>query len=66
MYKDYTQQREYKDGQIVFAKTNIKQPLIIRRYVDRVYYCKLKDNLLAKEQVYFARELQASPENQSK
>lgn len=62
MYKDYTLKGEFKDGQTVFAKINTEQALIVRRYVDRVYYCKLKDNFEAKELVYFARELQSSPD----
>jgi hypothetical protein len=50
-------QSKYKVGGIVYAKTNPALKLIIRRYVDGIYYCKVQDDLERKELVYFEREL---------
>lgn len=47
----------YKVGQEVYAKVDPSLKLIIRRYVDRIYYCKIKEDLNRKELVYFEREL---------
>jgi hypothetical protein len=48
---------KFKEGEIVFAIVNPKEKLVIRRYVDNIYYCKLKSNPEQKELVYFEREL---------
>lgn len=50
-------ENKYKEGQEVFAKVNPTLKLIIRRYVDRIYYCKVKENPTQKELVYFEREI---------
>lgn len=50
-------ENKYKEGQEVFAKVNPTLKLIIRRYVDRIYYCKIKENPTQKELVYFEREI---------
>ncbi len=47
----------YKEGTEVYAKVNPSQKLIVRRYIDRIYYCKIKENPMLKELVYFEREL---------
>ncbi len=47
----------FKEGEIVYAKECPTIPLMIRRYVHRVYYCKLVGNEEAKELVYYEREL---------
>ena len=52
-----TPDNRFKEGEEVYAKSNPEQPLIIRRYVDRIYYCKLRDDLNHKELVFFEREL---------
>ncbi|WP_417612308.1 hypothetical protein [Owenweeksia hongkongensis] len=49
----------YKEGQVVHAKVNPTQKLVIRRYVDRIYYCKVQNDLSHKELVYFEREIAA-------
>ena len=48
---------KFKEGDVVCAKENPAKKLIVRRYVDRIYYCKVKDDPNAKEFVYFEREL---------
>lgn len=50
-------ENKYKEGEEVYAKVNPSLKLIIRRYVDRIYYCKIKENPTQKELVYFEREI---------
>jgi hypothetical protein len=52
---------KFKEGETVFAIANPEEQLIIRRYVDRIYYCKLKAHPEQKELVYFERELANTP-----
>lgn len=52
-----TMENLYKEGDVVCAKENPTKKLVIRRYVDRIYYCKVQDDITAKELVYFEREL---------
>lgn len=55
-------ENKYKEGQVVHAKVNPALKLVIRRYVDRIYYCKVQDDLTRKELVYFEREIEADPD----
>jgi len=55
-------ENKFKEGTIVFAKVKPNQKLIIRRYVDGIYYCKIEENVTLKELVFFERELIAVPE----
>lgn len=50
---------KYIDGQRVYAKINPNQRLIIRRYYDRIYYCRSTDGTET-EYAYFEKEI--SPE----
>jgi hypothetical protein len=50
-------ENKYKEGEVVCAKEKPSFKLIIRRYVDRIYYCKIKKDPLIKKVVYFEREL---------
>ena len=50
-------ENKYKEGEEVYAKVNPSLKLIIRRYVDRIYYCKIKEDPTRKELVYFEREI---------
>jgi hypothetical protein len=50
-------ENKYKEGEEVYAKINPSRKLIIRRYVDRIYYCKIKEDPTLKELVYFEREI---------
>ncbi|HEY1039851.1 MAG TPA: hypothetical protein VGF30_10625 [Bacteroidia bacterium] len=50
-------ENKYKEGDVVFAKANRSVKLVIRRYVDEIYYCKVQNAPEQKEQVYFEREL---------
>lgn len=52
-------ENKYKEGQVVYAKVNPALKLVIRRYVDRIYYCKVQDDPTRKELVYFEREIEA-------
>ena len=50
-------ENRYKEGEEVYATADPAQKLIIRRYVERVYYCRSKDKPDEKDLVYFEREL---------
>ena len=52
-------ENKYKEGDIVSAKTNPGLKLVIRRYIKRIYYCKIQKAPNQKELVYFERELMA-------
>ena len=52
---------KYKVGDMVYAKANPNLKLIVRRLVDRVYYCKVQEDPERKELVYFERELVENP-----
>ena len=52
-----TMENKFKEGEEVYAKVNPTLKLIIRRYVDRIYYCKIKKDPTQKELVYFEREI---------
>ncbi len=54
-------QNKYNAGDIVYAKVNPRLELVIRRYIDQIYYCKVKDDPERKELVYFERELVKNP-----
>ncbi len=58
-------ENKYKEGEEVYAKVNPSLKLIIRRYVDRIYYCKIKINPTLKELVYFERELMSDSDSVS-
>ncbi len=51
-------ENKYKSGDVVYAKVDPKLKLVVRRYVKRIYYCKIKDKPEAKELVFFERELE--------
>ncbi len=53
------EQREnkYTSGDIVYAKVNPKEKLVVRRYIDKIYYCKYHDEPDRKELPLFTREL---------
>jgi hypothetical protein len=53
-------ENKYKEGEIVYAKIDPTVKLIIRRYVKRIYYCKIQNDLKHKDLVYFERELIAN------
>ncbi len=46
-------------GDLVYARTNPNQQLVVRRLLDRVYYCKVKGKVGERELMYFERELVA-------
>jgi hypothetical protein len=50
-------EHKYKEGEMVFAIVAPDVMLIVRRYVDDIYYCRLKTDMNARELVYFEREL---------
>ncbi|MCK3684943.1 hypothetical protein [Maribellus sp. YY47] len=50
-------ENKFKEGEVVRAKVNPNQNLIVRRYVDRIYYCMIQEKPGHKDLVYFEREL---------
>lgn len=48
---------KYKEGDKVFSKVNPSVELTVRRYLARIYYCKVASDPNLKEEVYFEREL---------
>ncbi len=48
---------KFKEGDEVAAKVNPDKVLVVRRYLQRIYFCTVKDDPNAKELVYFEREL---------
>lgn len=50
-------ENRFRAGEVVCAHENPKLKLVIRRYVDRIYYCKIHQYPARKELVYFDREL---------
>ncbi len=48
----------FKEGDTVSPKSNPRLRLIIRRYVDRIYYCKDPKDDKGKEYAFFEREIQ--------
>ena len=54
-------QNKYNPGDMVYAKVDPTLKLVIRRYIDRIYFCKIHEDPERKELVYFERELVANP-----
>ena len=52
-----TKKNKYKEGEVVYARVYPTIKLIIRRYVDRIYYCNIAEAPQKKDLVYFEREL---------
>jgi len=50
-------EHRFNPGEVVYAKEAPGTALTVRRYVDRIYYCKVRDDDQEKERVYFDREL---------
>ena len=48
---------KYESGDVVYAKVNPTLKLVIRRYIDRTYYCRVHEDPTQKELVYFEREI---------
>lgn len=51
----------YPEGTIVTAKIHPSLPLVIIKYLQRIYYCAPVDDKQGKQQAYFEREI--SPVN---
>lgn len=53
---------KYKVGTTVFAKKIPNEALVIRRFVAKIYYCRLADDSDKDDLVYFERELMSLQE----
>ncbi|MBL7931184.1 MAG: hypothetical protein JNL60_04765 [Bacteroidia bacterium] len=52
-----TKENKYSEGSIVYANEDPNVRLLVRRYVDRIYYCKIYNDSSGTELVYFEREI---------
>jgi hypothetical protein len=50
---------KFKTGEIVIERTQPMRKLVVSRYMDRIYYCKARENRQLKTLVYFERDLLA-------
>lgn len=48
---------KYKEGQIVHSLANPEQKLVVRRYIDRIYFCRVVEEPEHRELAFFEREL---------
>ena len=48
---------KYQEGEWIYEKANPSIDLIIRRYIDNIYYCNRKEEPEEKELVYFERQI---------
>lgn len=54
-------QNKYNVGDVIYAKSNPDVQLVVRRYIDKIYYCKTKAHPERKDLVYFEREIVENP-----
>jgi hypothetical protein len=54
-------QNKYNPGDVVYAKVDPTLKLVVRRYIDQIYFCKVQEDPERKELVYFERELVEDP-----
>ena len=57
MPKQHETSYHHPKGTVVFAKERPEIPMVVRRYVDRIYYCTNQQDSSEREKVYFLREL---------
>jgi len=50
---------KFKEGEAVYAIINPGRKLIIRRFIDSIYYCQFPDNPSRQDLAYLERELLA-------
>lgn len=50
-------ENKYVAGDIVYEKVKPEVKLVVRRYIDRIYFCRLQDEPERKELALFEREL---------
>ena len=49
----------FPEGSVVYAKEVPTLKLVVRRYVDHIYYCTIPEDPSHKDLVYYERELTA-------
>lgn len=57
--KNHVIDNKYEEGQEVFATNAPSVRLVVRCYVDRIYYCSFLGDPARNELVLFERELEA-------
>jgi hypothetical protein len=52
---------KYPEGSLVYAIAAPEERMVIKRYIDRRYYCRQQKDAAQKERVFFERELTNDP-----
>lgn len=60
MNEDVPTKNKFKEGEMVYAKSDPKCLLMVKRYHARIYYCRVKGDAQRKELVYFEKDLIAA------
>ena len=53
-------ENQFKPGDIVYAKKPTDLKLVVRRFVDKVYHCRVYNHPESREMTYSENELRAS------
>lgn len=59
-------QNKYTAGDHVYAKVKPSLELVIKRYIDHVYYCEIHKDPTRKELAYYEKELVENPAMKAK
>lgn len=54
---------EYQPGEVVFAIINPSVKLVVRRYLDQIYFCREAANPDGRDIAFFERELMRAGNN---
>lgn len=60
MSENISVKNKYKEGEKVYAKSDITRLLVVRRYHARIYYCRVHGDARHKDLVYFEKDLIAA------
>lgn len=55
-------ENKFQEGDFVYAKTDPTLKLVVRRYLKRIYYCKMREYPNGRDLVYFEKDLVADKE----
>jgi hypothetical protein len=57
MVRKHDDDNIYAEGSVIFAKERPTTPMVIRCYLDKIYYCRNQDKPDENERVYFEPQL---------
>lgn len=52
---------KFPEGSLVYAIAKPEERMVIKRYIDRRYYCRQQKDPAQKELIFFERELTTDP-----